>query len=221
MISYLSECAICNNKNELFFLTCKNCGNILHKKVSNIDFWKTIYKFLDEPKVAITQVIQSEQKNFSSILLLLGILKLFFIKYFIMQVSEYHSNDIWLGLISLAIPFFLFFIFIKLFSRTNSFIIRTRDFFAVLGYSFFPLSLSLIFLFPVEYSLFGKSLIYLNPSPFSLKPIPAYTLAFVEMILLCFTIYYIYLENLIFINKKIISIFISLSLTLLSLIFII
>lgn len=209
MSKYLVSCIKCKNQNEVFRLMCKYCGAFLHNKISNINLWNMFYTFLESPSSAIISIIQSEKKNFSFLLIILGIIKLSLLKHITLKYFEVDSFTDASLFISSAIKIILLVFVIKGIQYLKDYKIRIKDIFAALSYSLFIEVVSLFIILPIEYSFFGESLFSFNPSPFLLKPFTAYIFFSLEIIFLLFTIYYFYLVIEIFFNNRIISIFIS------------
>jgi hypothetical protein len=83
---------------------------------------------------------------------------------------------------------------------------RIKDIFSLLGYSTFPLILSLIILFPLELSVFGEYLFQISPGPFEIKASLAYTFLIIEILLLIWHLILSTKALNIITNKKLISI---------------
>ena len=209
MSKYLVNCIKCKNQNEVFRLTCKYCGAFLHNKISNINLWNMFYTFLESPSSAIISIIQSEKKNFSFLLIILGTIKLSLLKHITLKYFEVDSFTAASIFISSSIKIILLVFVIKGIQYLKDYKIRIEDIFATISYSLFIEVISLFIILPIEYSFFGESLFSFNPSPFFLKPFTAYIFFSLEIIFLLFTIYYFYLVIEIFFNKRIISMFIS------------
>lgn len=210
MMNYINSCPNCLTENELYRLSCKKCGSILHNKISNLNLWESLYRFLESPGEAIISIIQAEKKNFVLFLFITGIIKLSFLKYLLTISINNDFQNFFSSLIYSLIPFLFLVFCIKFYSLIKHYNLRIKDIFAVFSYSLFMQALSLLIIVPIQFSFFGNSILNFNPSPFELKPIPAYFFLGLEVILFSFLIYYYYLIAKIFLNNKFIAVIINL-----------
>lgn len=183
-------CKNCSDENPYFSLICGNCRAYLRDRVVNIDLWKTVGELVESPVKAFSEIIHAEHKNFIFFLSFLIGIK-FFINALILSEPVFkgtqilsHAAVVFLASIIavLVIPA----LFSLLFTRfTKVFKVNTRykDNFSLFIYSQLPHVFGLVFLFPVELVLFGGFLFSNNPSPFLLKPTPAWTMAVMEGIM--------------------------------------
>lgn len=183
-------CRNCSGENPYFSLICGHCSAFLRERVVNIDLWKTIGQLVESPAKAFRDIIHAEHKNFIFFLSFLIGIK-FFIDALILSEPIFRGPNIFSNVVAvfftsiLAVPlaaalFSLLFTYL-----TKKFKVKTRykDNFSFLIYSQLPHVFALVFLFPVELVLFGGFLFSTNPSPFLLKPTPAYTMAIMEGIM--------------------------------------
>ncbi len=184
-------CNNCKTENPLFKLHCINCKAYLRDKIYNIDLWSTIFKLIHSPVEAFTSIIQSEHKNYISLILFVATIKIYIIGIISVvqleiteNIFEYFPYDI--GIVFIYITTFLFLFSVVLHYIINYYKIETRikDIFAALVYSLFPFAFSLIIFFPIQLILFGEFLFSINPSPFIIKPLPAYVLSGIEGIII-------------------------------------
>lgn len=208
--NYINSCPNCLTDNELYRLSCKKCGSILHNKISNLNLWESLYRFLESPSETIISIIQAEKKNFVLFLFIAGIIKISFLKYLLTISINKNIPNFFSSFIYSLIPFLFFVFFIKIYSLIKHFKIRFKDVFAVFSYSLFMQALSLLIIIPIQFSFFGNSVLNFNPSPFDLKPTPAYFFLGLEVILLSFLIYYFYLIAKIFLDNKFLALVINL-----------
>lgn len=216
-------CKNCNDENPYFSFICGNCRAYLRERVVNIDLWKTIGELVESPAKAFSQIIHAEHKNFIFLLSFLIGIK-YFINILILSEpffggSRIFYNSLYAFFFSIAGVLILPALFSYFFTRfTDMFKVKTRfkDNFAFFIYSQVPHVFALVFLFPVELVLFGGFLFTTNPSPFVLKPTPAYTLAIMELILFLWAIVLGYWAVYTATRSRIYSILISLSYNLLS-----
>lgn len=185
-----TECPNCKSENDYFSLNCSNCGSLIRERVVNLDLWYTIGKIIESPSRAFTNIIRSENKNYTLILAILFALKLtlnsFFFKSLFGKGIDYQN---FLGiniLIGLGAFFFLFLIIsslVKFVLKLNQINTRFKDNFSSLIYTSIPLLISLFILFPVEYAIFGRYWLFFNPSPFTIKTVPAFVFAGMELVI--------------------------------------
>jgi hypothetical protein len=187
-------CKNCSAENPFFSFICNSCKSYLRERVVNIDLWDTLGVLIDRPVKAFSRIIFAEHKNFIFFILFIVSIKFFINTYFISsQVLNIELNGS-------SILYFIFIfsgvvlttaLFSFILKNLNSiFKVKTRFFdnFAILAYSEIPHIYALIFLFTVELVLFGRYLVSYNPSPYLLKPVPAYTLTGMEGIILLWSI---------------------------------
>lgn len=191
----LLTCKSCNTDNPLFHLHCKNCKSALRNRIYNIDLWSTITKLIHSPVEAFTMIIQSDHKNFISVLIGLASIKIYLLVIsLLIQLKLVESAfiifpyDLFITLAyTVVIIFLLSFLLTKILNR-EKIRTRTKDIFALISYSLFPLTFSLIFFFPVQVILFGEFLFSNNPSPFIIKEVPAFILAGIEVLMVIWSI---------------------------------
>ncbi|HMU42129.1 MAG TPA: hypothetical protein PKA80_02410 [Ignavibacteriaceae bacterium] len=181
-------CKICKKENPFYNLRCDECKGFLRDKVPNIDFWSAVLNLIDSPSVAFKTIVFSEHKNFVFPLTFFFtskmILLMLFISSFALHNSEAAINHF---LIFTLIVFISVIATLYFFSWAIKYILykyrvetRTKDNFSILVYSLVGYVFSLIILLPIELILFGSTLIQNSPSPFLLKPIPAYAMLIFE-----------------------------------------
>ncbi|HEX2868031.1 MAG TPA: YIP1 family protein [Ignavibacteriales bacterium] len=183
-------CRNCSGENPYFSLICGHCNAFLRERVVNIDLWNTVGQLVESPLKAFRNIIHAEHKNFIFFLSFLIGIK-FFIDALILSEPIFGGTKIFYNSVGVfftsvaAVPaaaalFSLLFTYL-----TKTFKVKTRykDNFSLLIYSQLPHVFALVFLFPVELVLFGGFLFSTNPSPFLLKPTPAYTMSIMEGIM--------------------------------------
>ncbi|MCU7495024.1 MAG: hypothetical protein HF314_00465 [Ignavibacteria bacterium] len=188
-------CKNCNDENPYYSLICTNCRAYLRERVVNIDLWKTVGRLIESPVRAFSDIIHAEHKNFIFFISFLVGIK-FFINALILSEPVFRgtkifSNSVPVFFSSIAAVLIVSALFSFIFTWfTKAFRVKTRykDNFAFFIYSQIPHVFALVFLFPVEMVLFGGFLFTTNPSPFLLKPTPAYTMAVMEGILFLWTL---------------------------------
>lgn len=184
-------CKSCNTENPYFGFTCTQCNSYLRERVVNIDLWSTMGKIVESPVKAFSGIIHAEHKNF-----IFFIYSLFAFKFFInaLLISDPLFGSIkllertsLLLLASVAVPLLIILLFSWLIKKnTGIFKLRTRfkDNFSILIYSLLPNAVALVFFLPVELVLFGSALFISNPSPFILKPNPAWAMTVLELLMI-------------------------------------
>ncbi len=183
-------CKSCGSENPFYEIICKKCNSYLREKIFNIDLWKTISGLIDIPVRTFRTIIQSEHKNFISILFILSAFKLFISSIFISLIL--FRNEEAVNLFFTRLMFFTGYILIVMLLislillivlKKGSIRARFKDVFAVLTYSLLPYAFAAIILFPIELIIFGGDLFSVNPSPYVIKSFLAWFLTVIEIIL--------------------------------------
>jgi len=210
MSLYLKNCPNCGTENELFYFSCRSCGNVLHIKVANIDLWKTIGNLADKPTDSFIEIIYSERKNFAFFFLLLGIVKLYFLKELTQNIILANHNVFsFRNVLIILIAHLFIIITIEIKVRVEKKKVRLKDIFALFAYSYIPIIIGAFILFPIEFGIFGKSWISFQPSPFFLKENAAYLLVGLEYIFLIISGLFIYLNINLFFDNRILCIILT------------
>src|ERR1039458_8374525 len=79
-------CKSCSTENPYYEVICSNCHSFLRDRIFNIDLWKTIEQLIETPVKAFRRIIQSEHKNFISLIFIFAVFKLFISSIFISLV---------------------------------------------------------------------------------------------------------------------------------------
>lgn len=195
-------CNSCNSSNPLYAYTCSNCNAFLRSKISNIDFWSVLSRLIESPVRAAEIIIQSDHKNFISIVLFLSATKLvlnFWILNNAFSIDESLSGNF---ILSMSIGLLFFIIGIVLISLlftivTHQMKIKTRfiDNLALYTYSLLPLTATLLVLSPVQIALFGFYWFTFNPSPIIIKELASYVIIFIEVLFIVWSIILIAISN--------------------------
>jgi hypothetical protein len=141
------------------------------------------------------RIIQADHKNFVSFILVFIALKFFLYSVFVQSLLDLpikNSQNIGTNLLLLlGIYVVIIFIFIRIkTSIINRWrVSRYKDNLSLFSYSFVPIIFSLFILTPVEYGIFGVHWFIFNPSPFIIKEFLAYVLAFVEIMMVIWSIF--------------------------------
>jgi len=180
-------CNSCNSSNPLYAYTCANCNAFLRARISNIDFWSVLGKLIESPVKAAEIIIQSDHKNFISIILFLSGLKFVLNLWILNNAFSINENlsDNFIGSIFSGIIFFILGIVLIAFVFkivTHQLKIKTRfkDNVALYTYSFLPFTATLLVLSPVQIALFGFYWFSFNPSPIIIKELASYVIIFIE-----------------------------------------
>ncbi|MBL1211935.1 MAG: hypothetical protein HND52_01140 [Ignavibacteriae bacterium] len=211
-------CGNCGEPNAFFKLNCTKCNAVIRNKVVNIDLWSILWKIVETPKIAFTQIIQAENKNFVFSLLFLIGFKLFLHTFFLsssLSFNDGFNNSvvlnalISLGYLSVIIFLFTFIIFriVKAIGIDG----RFRDYYSILIYALVPFLFSLLLLTPVEYALFGKHWFIANPAPFAIKAMAAWVLTVLEVLFLIWSIFLVGIAIYLQTNKKLLTLLITAS----------
>jgi hypothetical protein len=211
-------CGNCGEPNPFFKLNCTKCNAIIRNKVVNIDLWSILWKLVETPKIAFTQIVQAENKNFVISLLFLIGFKLFLQTFFLSSAHslnlEFNNHVVLNALLSIGYFFVIIFLFtFILFRITKALGIegRYRDYYSVLIYALVPFLFSLILITPVEYALFGKHWFVSNPAPFEIKPMAAWVLTVLEILILLWSVFLVGIAMFLQTNRKLLSILITAS----------
>lgn len=214
MISnYLITCPSCGEKNPLFQSVCEKCGSVIRDRVPSIDFWKILSLLIENPKNAFIEIIQAEQKNFATFVLIASLFKIYILSTVfsgIIYKGRFSLfNFIILSAVSILVIILIGF-FLKIIVRKQFGEFRIKDFYAGVSFSFMPQLIGLFILFAMEFIVFGEQLFTFNPSPFLIKKNFAYLFLTLEVGIIIWNIsltsklFYIYF------GKKFIAYFCSL-----------
>ena len=186
-----AKCKNCGHENALFRLNCTECNNYLRARVWNIDLWHDIRLLIESPTKGFQDIIWSEHKNFVVFIIIISTIKLMVDSFFLNMITEnivFLQHSFFMDYLLVLTEFVIFLIlFTFVFWYINKLIsIETiiRDVFAIITYSFIPSIFALVSLFLVEIILFGSFLFSVNPSPLIIKPMLAYTLLVLEILVI-------------------------------------
>jgi len=189
-------CKSCGSENPFYEVICKKCHSFLREKISNIDLWKTVSGLIETPLSAFRVIIQSEHKNFISLIFFLSVFKLFITSIFL-SLAIFRNEDA----INMFFPRLLYFfggmlILMLLISTALYFALkkgsiesRLKDIFAILTYSLLPYTFAAIILFAIEIVIFGGDLFSVNPSPFVIKSFLAWFLVAIEILIVLWSLF--------------------------------
>ncbi|MFA6979725.1 MAG: hypothetical protein WC209_10415 [Ignavibacteriaceae bacterium] len=155
---------------------------------------------IENPKSALIEIIQAEQKNFTLFVLCASLFKIFLLGSLVSGVVIGKNFSIPSFIFFSASVVILIFIIGHLVKRMTTGVkdrgnFRIKDFFAAFSYSFTPQLFGLFILFVLEFIVFGEQMFTFNPSPFLIKKNFAYLFLSLE---LGITVWNIYLTKIFF-----------------------
>lgn len=188
-------CKNCETENPFYQLNCKNCKAYLRDRIINIDFWSTLWKIIESPVTAFSNIIHSEHKNFVIVLTFLLSIKYFINSLIFTNALNININTLDYLVINFGLSLGYTIVIVHLFALAVTFLNkvlgvqnRFKDNISIYVYSTLPLILGGIFLFVIEYALFGHYFLTFDPSPFLLKKTAAYTITGIEGILVLWSL---------------------------------
>jgi len=211
MISnYLITCPSCGEKNPLFRNVCSKCGSVIRDRVPGIDLWKIIGLLIENPKNAFIEIIQAEQKNFATFVLIASLFKIYILSTIfsgILYKGRFSLfNFIILSAVSILVIILIGF-FLKIIVRKQFGEFRIKDFYAGVSFSFMPQLIGLFILFALEFIVFGEQLFTFNPSPFLIKKNFAYLFLTLEVGIIIWNIFLLSKLFFLYTGKKLLSYF--------------
>ncbi len=170
-------CKVCNTENDEFATVCRTCRSFIQNRITNLDFFDTVWKVIESPRKAFHDIRLAEHKNYSFLLFaLFGVgLSLSGFWYFRLGsrfmslldlLAEASLIGIGLGLAASVLFTGVFHAIARALGGKGT----VRDSLATLAYSTTPVSLTLFMVLPVELLTFGMYLFTSNPDPYSIKP---------------------------------------------------
>ena len=189
-------CKSCNTENPYYEVICNSCHSYLKERIFNIDLWKTIEQLIETPVRAFQRIIQSEHKNFISIIFALAAFKLFINSIFISLLlfrNENASNIFFTRLLLFAggmlVILLILSLLLLLIIKKGGIKTRYKDIFSILTYSLTPYFFAAFILFPIEIIIFGEYLFSVNPSPYTIKSFLAWTITGLEILLIIWSLF--------------------------------
>jgi hypothetical protein len=172
------KCTVCLAENDDFAVTCTKCKAFLQNRIPNLDLFDTAWKVLDSPRQAFRTITLAEHKNYVLFLFSLFGVSLSFTGFWYFRLGTHFITlidlipaaiglGVVLGLMTSVVITAIYFGFAKILGGTAGF----RTSLGVLGYSITPITLSLIFVLPIELLTFGMYLFTSNPTPYTMKPL--------------------------------------------------
>lgn len=189
------NCPNCHLENPFYNFRCYNCNFILRDRIPNIDLGEIISKLIESPTEAFTKIIFSEKKNYLILLIFFISLRFLIISRFISVPFSEDEIDFNLftstlyfifstGLLILILALILKFSF-KVFKLKS----RLIDIYSTVTYSFIPQVFAVIFIFPVEVTVYGELLFSNNPYPYSVKEGVFYVLVGFEILTVIWSVF--------------------------------
>ncbi len=189
-------CKSCGEENPFYSLVCQNCNSYLRDKVVNIDLWNIIGRLIENPLNAFKTIIHSEHKNFVVSIIIFAAIKFFIDSLFFLTLQKREDTisntfilNILIVLITLSVILSLYSLLITIITSKTEARTRFYDNLAILTYSLTPQAIALCIIFPIEVVVFGSYTFSGNPSPFNIKPLPAYVLTGFEFLAMIASIY--------------------------------
>ena len=189
-------CKSCSSENPFYEVICVNCHSFLRERIFNLDLWKTIEQLIETPVKAFRRIIQSEHKNFISLIFIFAVFKLFISSIFISlvffrdeQALNLFITRFFLFAGSILVLLLIISLILRFVLKSGGIKARYKDLLALLTFSLMPYSFAAIILFPVELIIFGTYLFSVNPSPFIVKSFFAWILLVLEVFLIIWSIF--------------------------------
>lgn len=189
-------CKSCNSENPYYEVICVNCHSFLRERIFNIDLWKTIEQLIETPVKAFRRIIQSEHKNFISLIFIFAVFKLFISSVYISlilfkdeQALNHFITRFFLFAGGMLVLLLIISLILRFVLKSGGIKARYKDLFALFTFSLMPYSFAAIILFPVELIIFGTYLFSVNPSPFIVKSLFAWVLLVLEILLIIWSVF--------------------------------
>ena len=191
-----TKCENCGSENSFYKHICSNCGAFLRTKVENIDFWSSAWNIFSSPLGVFEKIVHAEHKNYVFVLSVIIAIKYFIITSFIRNIIEINILNTSAYVVNILNSILSVIIFTTVLSFILKFLMRLlkvetrfKDNFSVIIYSFVPVIFALLFLFPVQYAMFGPKFFSFNPSPFMLNYSTALILSLVDGLMTLWTLF--------------------------------
>lgn len=209
-------CNKCSHQNPVYRSTCENCKSHLRDRVVNLDLWATISQIIEEPSAAFKKIIFAENKNFILFFLFfISIKNLIYTRFFSVPFLS-NENILTSFFISLIILILSTLILFSVFTWIDQLVfnrfkveLRFKDVFSLNIYAFTPVLLSLFSIFPVQVIVLGGDLFSNNPYAFQIKPTISYFLIGFELLVVCWTLFLLFVKEFMITNKRALSILLS------------
>ena len=193
-------CPNCNTPNPFYNSNCSNCRNYLRDKVHNLDLWPNISMLIESPSKAFNKIIFAEHKNFILFLFLIIAIKHLINTRFISMLTLGSFNTtvelFYSYLIVTGVMLFYYVIFSFLYLKIGTSMnisLRLKDTLALIIYSQLPFVFGLVLLFTLELIIFGDYLFSINPSPFIIKTTLAYLFSGLEIFIILWSTFLLFM----------------------------
>ncbi len=213
MSNYLITCHSCGESNPLFKSVCKKCGSIIRDRIPSIDLWRTFGLLIENPQKAFIEIIQAEQKNFATFILITALFKIYILSTIVSGIIYEVRFSLFNFSIHCAVSILVIIstgYLLKLIVRKKLGEFHIKDFYAVVSFSFMPQLIGLFIVFAMEFIVFGEQLFTFNPSPFLIKKNFAYLFLVLELGIIIWNISLTSKLFFLYFNKKFLSYFYSL-----------
>jgi hypothetical protein len=180
--------------NDDLSVVCRKCRSYIQAKVDTIDLFAAIWGLMEHPRRTFKKIVLARQKNFVIILSMAFGIALILVAFRFFMAGRWMTNVAsLLGVGFLAGP--LAGILVAWVatagamwtSRRLGGTASMRNLRSVFAYSVVPIILALIFVFPIEFGVFGKYLFDQNPPPAVIDPILYYALLAFHVVAVAWT----------------------------------
>ena len=170
-------CKVCNASNDEFATVCSHCKSYIQNRITNLDFFETVWNVIESPRKAFHDITLAEHKNYTFLLFSLFGVALSFTGCWYFRLgtrfetlldllAEMSVIGIGMGLFSGVLFTLIFEIVVRLVGGRGA----LRNSMGTLAYATTPVSLSLVLILPIELLTFGMYLFTSNPNPYAIKP---------------------------------------------------
>lgn len=171
-------CSVCGTHNNELALKCSSCRSFLQSKIDTIDLFQTLWQLIESPAVAFKRIVLATHKNYVILLASLSGIGVVYAVLWYKRLGFQFANVLTLtgtglvvgppvGILFTLVLSAVLVLLAKVFRWHASF----RNVFAVVAYASGPILFSLVFIFPLEISIFGLDFFGQNPSPMVIKPV--------------------------------------------------
>jgi len=170
-------CSVCQKENDQYATICRECGGFLQNRVPNLDLFDTLWRIIENPREAFRLIMIAEHKNYVLLLYTLCGISVAFTGFWYFRIGDRFENIMLIifwalligvpfGIILCPIVSTFHWILSKLIGGKASF----RTSMGITGYALTPITISLLFLLPIELMTFGMYFFTFNPHPIAIKP---------------------------------------------------
>ncbi len=170
-------CKVCNTENDEFATVCRACKSFIQNRITNLDFFETVWKVIETPRKAFHDITLAEHKNYSLLLFSFFGVALALTGFWHFRLGSRFESlldllaeatlaGLGLGLVASILFTLVFHALAAVFGGKGT----LKDSLATLAYATTPVSITLFLVLPVELLTFGMYLFTSNPDPYSIKP---------------------------------------------------